>query len=88
MSAGKHTADWQAHILKMTRRPIVTVTIGDVSLDVKTANPEADARLIAAAPDLLAACEAMSAHYSGSLDHQPPYVALARAALAKAGSTS
>lgn len=44
----------------------------------------ANARLIAAAPELLAACEAMSAHYSGSLDHQPPYVALARAAIAKA----
>lgn len=45
---------------------------------------KADARLIAAAPKLLAACEAMSAHYSGSLDHQPPYVALARAAIDRA----
>jgi hypothetical protein len=45
---------------------------------------EANARLIAACPDLLAACEAMSAHYSASLDYQPAYVALARAAIAKA----
>jgi hypothetical protein len=49
----------------------------------------ADAHLIAAAPALFAACEAMSAHYSGSLDHQPAFVALARAAIAKAlGSTA
>lgn len=45
---------------------------------------EADAHLIAAAPALLAACEAMSAHYSASLDHQPAYVRLARAAIAEA----
>jgi hypothetical protein len=44
----------------------------------------ANARLIAAAPELLRACEAVSAHYSGSLDHQPPFVALCRAALARA----
>ncbi len=42
------------------------------------------ARLMAAAPELLAACEAMSAYYSFSLDWQPPYVRLARAALEKA----
>jgi hypothetical protein len=44
----------------------------------------ADAALIAAAPDLLAALRAVDAHYSGSLDHQPAYVRLARAAIAKA----
>jgi hypothetical protein len=49
---------------------------------------EANARLIAAAPELLAACEVMSAHYSGSLDHQPAYVKLARAAIAKATGTA
>lgn len=43
-----------------------------------------NATLLAACPDLLAACKAMSAHYSGSLDHQPAYVRLARDALAKA----
>ncbi len=45
---------------------------------------QANQRLIAAAPQLLAACQTMDAHYSGSLDHQPAYVKLARAALAKA----
>lgn len=52
--------------------------------DVHWKNREANARLIVAAPELVAACEAVSAHYSGSLDHQPPFVALARAAIAKA----
>ena len=33
--------------------------------------------------ELVQAAEAMVAHYSGSLDHQPPYVRLMRAALAK-----
>lgn len=46
--------------------------------------PEDDARLIAAAPELLEACIAMSAHYSASLDHQPAYVRIARSAIAKA----
>lgn len=44
---------------------------------------EANARLIAQAPDMARVCELIDAHYSASLDHQPPYVALARAALAK-----
>ena len=44
----------------------------------------ANLRLIAAAPELLKACESVLTHYSGSLDYQPPYVALIRAAVAKA----
>lgn len=53
---------------------------GDLVVDPRGA----DAGLIAAAPDLLEACQAMDAHYSASLDHQPSYVRLARAAIAKA----
>lgn len=34
--------------------------------------------------ELLAALQVMSDHYSGSLDHQPAYVAIGRAAIAKA----
>jgi hypothetical protein len=49
---------------------------------------EANGRLIASAPDLLAALKVMSAHYSGSLDYQPPYVAMGRAAIAKAEGAS
>ena len=33
--------------------------------------------------ELLGACIQMCNHYSGSLDHQPAYVAMARAAIAK-----
>jgi len=43
-----------------------------------------DAKLILAAPEMFEALQAMSAHYSGSLDHQPAFVRLGRAALAKA----
>ena len=49
---------------------------------------KANARLIAAAPELARVCELINAHYSASLDYQPPYVALARAALAKARGES
>jgi len=34
----------------------------------------------------IAALESMSAHYSGSLDYQPPYVKLGREALAELNS--
>jgi hypothetical protein len=60
-------------------------SISDVQpIDVEGEEGEANARLIAAAPDLLEACRAVSAHYSASLDYQPAFVTLARAALAKA----
>lgn len=48
-----------------------------------TDEERATRNLLAAAPELLEACIAMSNHYSGSLDYKPAYVALARAALVK-----
>jgi hypothetical protein len=41
-------------------------------------------RLHEANKAMLEALKSMSNHYSGSLDYQPPYVALGRAAIAKA----
>jgi hypothetical protein len=50
---------------------------------------EEDAQAISVLPDLLKLCRAIDAHYSGSLDHQPAFVSMARAALVKAtGGTS
>lgn len=45
---------------------------------------KANARLIAAAPELLKVCEAVSSYYGASLDYQPHYLEMARAAIAKA----
>ena len=73
--------------------PVAFVPIHFVSAPVKSQQTKreidwdeasANLRLISAAPCLLAACIQMCNHYSGSLDHQPAYVAMARAAIAKA----
>lgn len=52
------------------------------------ARGEANARLISASPDGYALAVAIEAYYSGSLDFQRPYVAMARAFLAKAEGRS
>ena len=88
---GKHTpGPWEVAYLDKNGQSVVKAEhievctcwhhcVGSIEKEM-----HANARLIAAAPDMLAALQAMSAHYSGSLDHQPAYVKLGRAAIAKA----
>jgi len=57
----KHTpGPWEAHIIPGFKHSSVTNSNPrDPSIDIKTANHAADASLIAAAPDLLAALNAL-----------------------------
>jgi len=87
----KHTPGpwWVENIeCHMEREAYVAYGIqGDLSetYDVYEAYSMADYRLIAAAPDLLAACELLlSANDSGSLHKLSEAIAAARAAIAKA----
>ena len=56
---------------------------------VETKQAQAELRrLHALNAELLDACKQVDAYYSASLDHQPSYVRMARAAIAKAGAAS
>lgn len=61
------------------------VTIGDVYLDITTANQKADAHLIAAAPELLEALQLIvNYHDDGNEGLHREDLAMARKAIAKA----
>lgn len=69
------------------KKPIIPVRVDhyDIEWDGYACEfTDADRALIAAAPEMYAALEAVVAHYSASLDYRPPYVAAALKALTSA----
>lgn len=63
------------------RRAEIIERMSTSTFDIETAAELR--RLHEANQAMLSALKSMSNHYSGSLDYQPPYVALGRAAIAK-----
>jgi hypothetical protein len=89
---GEHDERYQdIKITASDQRTVATVWIDDAPVPDFNDEQYANARLIAAAPDLLAACEAAEKHFGwllsiGALDRRKdePYVDGLRAAIAKA----
>ncbi|CAB5645060.1 MULTISPECIES: hypothetical protein [Providencia] len=84
----KHTpAPWK-YTIRNANEIMTTfhgVTIGDVYLDITTANQKADARLIAAAPELLSTLQLIiSYHDDGNEGLHREDLEMARKAIAKA----
>lgn len=69
----KHTPEPWKHTIRNANEIMTTfhgVTIGDVYLDITTANQKADSHLIAAAPELLEALiELVQSYDKCSIDH-------------------
>ncbi len=81
MSAAKHTpGPWELHTSPYLK--FATVVIADVAHEIRSELSEHDARLIAAAPDLLEALQEMLLQHGVRRGNGAS--ALARAAIAKA----
>lgn len=67
-----------------TRHNAKSATVGTASGCIVAKTTDADARLIAAAPELLAALKENVRKYESADSDEPPYMERARAAIAKA----